>query len=242
MLEAQISQLTRLRDTVLMGNHFDAVLFDFHGTLVSSRADAAWIEQAHARLGNPAAETHSVPPTGLVERLSAVWKFARRRDPECLWDLDGDAHRAAFNKVLTEDLGCSEALAGALYDTMPEQWRLFDESHEVLTRLSGAGLAMGIVSNIGIDIRPRLQTLGILPLIDSVVLSFEAGVKKPDPRVFARALDELGSSPARTLMVGDTWDQDGGAGALGIPTLILPDGNDRSRGLLSVLDICGTEV
>lgn len=223
-----------------MVNHFDAVLFDFHGTLVSGRARESWVRQACARRPGAPAELarHGVVQAGLVEGLSRVWMLARRRDPECLWDLSAEAHHAAFITVLTEDLCCPRELAEGLYEAMPDQWDLFDEARGVLTTLKGAGLAVGIISNIGIDIRPRLQALGILALIDAVVLSFEVGVKKPDERIFARALDDLGSSACRTLMVGDTWDQDGGAGALGIRTLILPDRHERSRGLLSVPDVC----
>lgn len=229
--------------TAGVANVFDAVLFDFHGTLVSSRAHESWVRQACARVRSPERHgdggLHAVPAR-LVEGLSSVWRFARRRDPDCLWDLSAEAHRAAFVTVLTVDLGCPQELAQAMYDVMPDQWQPFDEAQYVLTKLTEAGVVLGVVSNIGIDIRPRLDALGLLALIDSVVLSFEVGVKKPDTRIFARALDELGVSPARTLMVGDTWDQDGGAGALGVRTLILPDRDDRSRGLLSVSDMCVT--
>lgn len=229
-------------DTAGVVNVFDAVLFDFHGTLISSRAHESWVAQACVRLGHSVRRDGGphVTPARLVEGLSSVWRLARGRDPECLWDLSAEAHRAAFVTVLTEDLGCPRELAQAMYDVLPDQWELFDEAVGVLTDLSEGGLVLGVVSNIGIDIRPRLDALGILALVDSVVLSFEVGVKKPDARIFAHALGELGSSPARTLMVGDTWDQDGGAAALGIRTLILPDRGERARGLLSVSDICLT--
>ncbi len=39
-------------------------------------------------------------------------------------------------------------------------------------------------------------------------------------------------------MVGDTWDQDGAAAAVGMSTLILPVKDRPSKGLRAVLDIC----
>lgn len=39
-------------------------------------------------------------------------------------------------------------------------------------------------------------------------------------------------------MVGDTWDQDGAAAAVGMSTLILPGKDQSSKGLRTVLDIC----
>lgn len=164
-----------------MENHVDAVLFDFHGTLVSSRAQEWWVRQARARMdASTESAGQAVVPDGLLEGLSKVWRLARRRDPECLWDLSSEAHRAAFVTVLAEDLGCPQDLAEAMYEVMPDQWEVFGEACGVLARLAEAGLALGIISNIGIDIRPRLRTLGILAFFDAVVMSYEVGVTKPD--------------------------------------------------------------
>jgi FMN phosphatase YigB (HAD superfamily) len=47
-----------------------------------------------------------------------------------------------------------------------------------------------------------------------VVVSGEVGIGKPDPAVFAYAIDRLGASPRDTVMVGDSWERDV-LGALG---------------------------
>ncbi|MBA9056440.1 HAD-IA family hydrolase [Streptomyces murinus] len=46
-------------------------------------------------------------------------------------------------------------------------------------------------------------------------LSFEHGVKKPDPRIFQMACDKLGVAPDDALMVGDEPIADVGAATLG---------------------------
>ncbi|MFV1989740.1 MAG: HAD family hydrolase, partial [Acidimicrobiales bacterium] len=67
-------------------------------------------------------------------------------------------------------------------------------------------------------------------------LSFELCVQKPDPRIFEAALSQLGTAPARTLMVGDRASRDGAAAPLGVPCLILPPPSGvTDRGLALVL-------
>lgn len=228
-------------DAVALAEDLTTVLFDFHATLARSRDSEAWIRAAREHAGRPArqdADAVRGGPERLLEGLSQVWVLARRRDPLGSWDLHAADHREAFTTVLIKDLGCAEWLATALYDVMPDQWVLYDDVIDVLTSLRRAGKQLGVVSNTGIDIRPRLDALGVLPLFGSVVLSFEVGVIKPDPAIFIRALQDLGSNASRTLMVGDTWDQDGAAAAVGMSTLILPVKDRPSKGLRAVLDIC----
>jgi len=49
---------------------------------------------------------------------------------------------------------------------------------------------------------------GIDALVEVRVLSFEAGLKKPDAAFFELAIAKCGVPPTRTLMVGDTYDRD----------------------------------
>lgn len=174
----------RETDAVARSDDLTTILFDFHATLAWSRDREAWIRAAHEHAGRALArdtDTADGSPHRLQEALSQVWLLARRRDPSRSWDLSASDHRKAFTTVLTRDLGCAEWLATSLYDVMPDQWQLYDDVIDVLTSLRQVGKRVGIVSNIGIDIRPRLDTLGILPLFSSVVLSVEAGVTKPTP-------------------------------------------------------------
>jgi FMN phosphatase YigB (HAD superfamily) len=93
---------------------------------------------------------------------------------------------------------------------------------------------------MGVDVRDVLAREGLLPLLDAVVLSCEAGAVKPEPAIFRTALEALDADPARTLMVGDNAHDDGGAAALGVRTLILPRTPDRRhKGLDAVLRLAG---
>lgn len=62
------------------------------------------------------------------------------------------------------------------------------------------------------------ELVEVVELVDSGVL----GIAKPDPRIFAPALDALGTDPGRTLYVGDTVHADvRGARAAGMPVVQL---------------------
>lgn len=214
-----------------------AVLLDLHHTLVRAESDG-WFDEAWGRLGRPGTPLSHWGGDDLASRttgLGEVWRLARRRDPGTTWDLSARAHRDAFTTVLTTDLGVDPDLAGALYDVMPSRWRAYDDTLPVLTALLRAGVRTALVSNTGLDPRAALKAMGVLPLLDAVTLSFEVGLIKPGPAIFQHALDQLDVRAEDALMVGDTWDQDGGAAALGVRTLILPQTSHPARGLDAVL-------
>ncbi len=63
---------------------------------------------------------------------------------------------------------------------------------------------------------------GVLPRVAAIVDSGVLGIAKPDPRIFAPALEALGTEAARTLYVGDTVHADvRGADAAGMPVVQL---------------------
>ncbi len=81
---------------------------------------------------------------------------------------------------------------------------LFDDAASTLTALREKGYRIGIVTNGPLVQQHRkLDVSGLRLLCDTVVVSDEEGVKKPDPEIFFRAAARLGLSPAQCLMVGD---------------------------------------
>jgi putative hydrolase of the HAD superfamily len=98
------------------------------------------------------------------------------------------------------------------------------ESAAALRALRDDGLRLGLVSNItllGELVREDLHRLGILELLDAVVLSSEEGVRKPHPRIYARALERLGIPGDRAVFVGDRLREDvGGPQAAGMRTVL----------------------
>jgi FMN phosphatase YigB (HAD superfamily) len=196
-----------------------AVLFDFAGTLAMPEERAAWLtacgvaddDGLGARLeavGRPG-PTPAVVPEALAEAYAAR-------------DHDTASHRAAYTGLFTTLVDLE--IATVLYERtlVAEGWRAYADAVPTLRALRARGVATALVSNVGFDLRPVLDGLGLLRWLDVVVLSYEVGAIKPEPEIFAAALDALGGvAPGDALMVGD-HAADGGAVALGIRSLLLP--------------------
>jgi HAD superfamily hydrolase (TIGR01509 family) len=132
-------------------------------------------------------------------------------------------------------------LADALYERLlgPDGWLPYADTEPTLRTLHEAGIRVGVVSNIGFDIRPHFAAWGLDGLVDAFTLSYEVGRCKPDPAIFLRACGMVGADPERTLMVGDT-PADAGAVQAGCAALVLPAAEPgRPNGLGATLALAG---
>jgi putative hydrolase of the HAD superfamily len=79
-----------------------------------------------------------------------------------------------------------------------------DHLYDVLDYFAAKGIDMGIVTNGGIDFQnKKIDKLGLRKYMKTIIISGEAGISKPDPRIFDIALEQMSSSRDRTLFVGD---------------------------------------
>jgi HAD superfamily hydrolase (TIGR01509 family) len=202
-------------------SRYQAILLDWRGTLAFHNPYVSWwIERALRSIGRPV-------DTRAVTAARAGW-LAAAALPEVLQaeariDCSAAFHRSATMHMF-ELAGLDAELAEALYrlDAEPACNPLCPDVPGVLAAIHDLGVTIVLVSDIHFDVRPTLAAQGIGELIDAYVLSFEHGVQKPDPRIFAIALEAVGAEPEETLMVGDRASSDGDAAAVGIATLILP--------------------
>ncbi|MFC7531596.1 HAD family hydrolase [Actinoplanes sp. GCM10030250] len=214
------------------------VIFDFHATLVDGGDARGWIGAAVRHLaatGQAAPELSEAETESLAGHLDQIWHHAHTIDPRSERDLSPARHREVFRGAAALFPGLKPDLIAALYAVMTDQWTAYDDTLPVLRELKERGVRIAVLSNIGIDIRGCLDRAGLTGLIDGLLLSYEAGVVKPDPAIFARALELLEVPAERTLMVGDSARDDVGGAALGIRTLILPRTRGRVHGLSTVL-------
>lgn len=103
----------------------------------------------------------------------------------------------------------TEALLHAL------RFRAYPDVAGALEALRSRGLRLVVVSNWDVSLHDQLAATGLAALLDGAVSSAEVGAGKPQPAIYARALELAGAAPAQALMVGDSADTDV-AGALGV--------------------------
>jgi putative hydrolase of the HAD superfamily len=119
----------------------------------------------------------------------------------------------------------TQDLAGALMASL--RFAAFPDAAPALTALRAEGLRLVVVSNWDASLHERLDETGLAPLVDAAVASAELGSAKPEPAIFARALELAGVAAAAAWHVGDSPQADvAGARAAGVRAVLL----DRSGG------------
>lgn len=124
---------------------------------------------------------------------------------------------SSFRDTLNRDEQLHGKLAQTYWDYFCSTCIYEDGAAEVIHAAS-AKYKLGIVSNgVGIAQRGRLAAGSIDQLFDSIVVSDEAGVRKPNKDIFNISLQELSLSRDEVLFVGDSLKDDyAGANNIGI--------------------------
>lgn len=212
------------------------VLFDWGDTLFSPPDAGSVIVAAAAERG---VHIEATKARALWDELWVAGKM-----PEELAkgrDLSADAHREVWTALFERANGAVPDIASTLYERVmdPRAWIPYPDTAPTLRALRSRGVRIGIVSNVPRDLRPIFTAHGLAELVDAYTHSFEVGAEKPDPRIFLRASEALGTLPRDTLMVGDHPVADAGAIVAGLRFYLLPpDGApDAPRGLDRVVAI-----
>lgn len=178
-----------------------AFIFDFGGVIVRTedyRPRHAWDE----RLGLP---------VGSVERAvhhSDIWIQAQlgRISYKSYWD------GVAEILYMRKDDHDIEALRRDYFSGDRINYRLVCLIREL--REQGYGIAL--LSNESVELRQRLDELGLTDLFDHILISAEIGVMKPDVTAFRVALQALGVAPHEAVFVDDALPNVRGAQHMGL--------------------------
>lgn len=88
-----------------------------------------------------------------------------------------------------------------------ESEQLYPDVKEILKVLSQK-YKLGIIANQSAGTQERIDNWEIGKYFDAVVASAEAGVSKPDLKIFEIALKQADCSPKNAVMIGDRLDND----------------------------------
>jgi len=126
----------------------------------------------------------------------------------------------ALRRVGVEDGPLTEVLALHYGEERRAGYRLFPGARETLERLHGR-YHLGIITNGVTEVqREKIDRLGIEPYFETILISQEVGVAKPDARLFRMALDRVPCEPWEAAMIGDSAERDiRGAASAGLHTL-----------------------
>lgn len=197
-----------------------AVFFDFGDTLASlSPTKEDLFLQAAASLGIKL----SLP---VVRRAYQIVDFHNKYSSVNL--KDRAAFYRSYNEQLCEALGVSshfDQLQPGLVTNFKEKksWQLLEDVPQILTRLQQRRIPLAIVANWDRDLPELTEQLGIREFFGTIVSSQQAGVEKPDPAIFNRALENMSlSADESVLYLGNEYRADvmGARSAGLLPVLI----------------------
>lgn len=176
----------------------DAVTIDAYGTLLELRDPVGSLQRIL-----PGQTRDAIERAFRAEMAFYVERSHEGRDAETLARLYRGC-TAVFNEGLGSQLTPEEYVGALEYEFLPG-------ALDTVEALRARGLVLAVVANWDISLVERLAPLGL-----PVVTSAEAGAAKPDPRIFALALERLAVPPGRALHVGDSDADAEGARRIGM--------------------------
>ncbi len=213
---------------------FHAVLFDATETLFTPHPSVGAV---YARVAADFGITLDAAAVDAAFADEARQVMNQLRSDGCaVWENESGAR--AFWRRLVEALfqrlanrPCSGTCFQAVYDAFekPDAWRVYDDVVPALDSLRDRGLKLGIVSNFDERLYKVVEALGLLKYFALVLPSTDAGVSKPDPRIFLSALRAMKVRPNAALFIGDDPDTDAaGAAAAGMECLLVDRASESS--------------
>lgn len=206
---------------------YKAVIFDLFGTLIKNYP----LAESHAVLRRMAMEL-SIPAESFIEKWDEAFPDRMtgvlRNFQHCIESVCKKMGVPVTDETI--ELAANIRLQLNIYETAPR-----DEALEVLSNLKKSGLKTGLLSDCSSETVLLWKDFPIAPLIDSPVFSCVEGTKKPDPRLYRKAAENLGVSQEKCIYVGDGIGQElhgaAGTGMFAVQILVPgEDDYDRYRG------------
>lgn len=114
----------------------------------------------------------------------------------------------ALSKFGIEDMEFAQHLGDTLIKERRNRHFLFSDVIESLEQLRDK-YRLGIITNGSSDHqREKIERTNIARFFDTVIISEEVGIGKPDPRIFNLALKRLAVDPMAAVLVGDSLERD----------------------------------
>ncbi|XRG80785.1 HAD family hydrolase [Rossellomorea sp. GAMAL-10_SWC] len=175
-----------------------AVIFDLDGTLLDRDSSLkVFIKNQYKKYKD---ELINVPEQQYIERFIEL-------------DKKGYVWKDKVYKQLVQEYSLSnltwEHLLEDYINSFQHSCIAFPNMEYVLKELKNRGIALGMITNGFTKFQNlNLKALGIHNLIDTILISEQEGIKKPQPEIFLRALERLSVTAEESLYVGDHLEND----------------------------------
>ncbi|MDR3019258.1 MAG: phosphoglycolate phosphatase [Delftia acidovorans] len=199
-------------------NHqqLDAAIVDLDGTMVNTLGDfAEALNRMLADLQLPAIAPQAIENMvgkGSEHLIRSVLAHVGAADVDAIY---GQAWQRYEHHYLQLNGQFAEVYPGVL---------------EGLQALRARGLRLACLTNKPLSFaQPLLAQKGLAPLFEQVFGGDSFERKKPDPLPLLKTCEALGTSPARTLMLGDSSNDAQAARAAGCPVVLVSYGYNHGQ-------------
>lgn len=170
-----------------------AVIFDCFGVLVGS---GVWsqFEEAGGDLAEYGEE---------LDRIVELWNVDKLTTREVYEQIINmlSISMDEWLAIVREDEGVNIKLFDLIASELKEDYKI------------------GFLSNVGVGIIEHKIPEDLMDLFDSVILSGELGIQKPDPRIFQASLSQLGVEADEAIFIDDREFYLEGAKKVGLSTI-----------------------
>lgn len=200
------------------------IFFDLFGTLfIYNQMDLAWNDWASAFYG-------SLCKCGLKMNMEEFKKhcngffskplISNINNSYSLFEQRVEKH--CLNLGLNLTIQQVKKTANACLNSWQKYVKFDPIARKILMQLKKEYI-LALISNF--DHPPHIYSLlkknNILHLFDSIIISAEVGIKKPNPSIFEFALKKTGLNWNEIIFVGDSNDDLGAANSAGIPIVLI---------------------
>ena len=202
-----------------------SVVFDLDGTLLDNSGYGVVLEEVVQRICEL---EPGLDPQHVHQAHSDVWTSNKERYMAELWRGATDTFRLAeeiWELVLDQCGGRSastaKAAAQAHWEAEAKGFRLYADARFAVRALQRTGVRMALVTNGPSQMqRRKIDLLAIAPWFEAVLVSAEVGHSKPEPEIYALALESLGADPGDAWFAGDNLYTDiAGANNMGMTSV-----------------------
>ncbi|MFA5797307.1 MAG: HAD family hydrolase [Candidatus Woesearchaeota archaeon] len=169
-----------------------AIIFDLWGTLFESDATTLPFEEFATKLGR----TYRNPEFYTV--------FSETFMAHPITHIEQTMHEFTKNIGVDVNEGLIHELCEIFKKNGTVRKYAFPETIAVLQELKKR-YKIAILSNTtNISMKQIFEKFPLYELVDEIILSYEVGMQKPDPRIYEIALEKLSVSKDEVIMVGDS--------------------------------------
>lgn len=215
------------------------ILFDLYGTLIDIETDES-MEEIYRAISHYLTYHGIYLHRGQVrERYYRILKRQKEAGGEQYAEIDVEA---IWNELLVQEGIKSSVVRGQLAKVLAHLFRgisrhrlqLYPDVKRILNELQGTYRLALVTDAQSCYALPEIRAVGLSGYFEAVIISSHYGFRKPDSRLYKKALDKIGLARAEVICVGNDMFRDiYGARLLGIKSIFF----DSNQGAKSFEDV-----